>query len=217
MTVRSLFHCSSPIGIGEVKYGPCNGYSRTYKALVDYYRIQSRNVELQQNIRWLIDHTFEPAGDRIFDFKTFNVQDYNLEVEELSAMLTALRFNSWFKGLIITNYKLEKQSFQTVINVLQVNRIIEVLTLSGVVSNLQVGFPTVNPWVAMVDALASNTAISLRSLDLSNNNLDEKGNLNKIKKKICCLVLVFLYHVQRSLHCPRTTCSMRRWYVNYNH
>jgi hypothetical protein len=58
--------------IPEVKIGPCCGFSRTYRALCDYYRVHNSNPEMQQNIRWTVDHCMEGANDHIFDFKTFS-------------------------------------------------------------------------------------------------------------------------------------------------
>jgi hypothetical protein len=93
----------------------------------------------------------------------------------MAALLTSLQFNNYFQGLVIKNLKFEKDQFMSLANLVQVNKFLEVLELPGVIQNVQVTFPTGNPFVNLSEALGANAGMSLKSLNLSNNPVEEKG------------------------------------------
>jgi hypothetical protein len=87
---------------------------------------------MRQNISWDIDHIFEPANDTDFNFQKLGITEYQLNNNEIIALISALNFNEYFKTLTMVDLKLEKDPFCALTTMFKLNSTLENINLNGV-------------------------------------------------------------------------------------
>ena len=105
----------------------CDGYVSTYLSYCNYLRI-SPNVEVSWHFSNLPDRV------RLFDLRRFTKKysEHSISVgKELEAALMALKFNRYFESLVVKKYRLDKDSFLTLSEVMKYNETITELSLIG--------------------------------------------------------------------------------------
>jgi hypothetical protein len=132
------------------------------------------------DVCWHFTHL--PPRFKIFDVKRFTktyseqVKYHKFEFEiyqplstaDLGPLFWALRFNSYFQTFQIKNTKLDKESFLDLVETFKYNKDFEEMIVSGV-GGTKEGF------VALFEGIANNKGCSVTKLDVSNNNVEDKG------------------------------------------
>jgi len=143
--------------------GPCRGFVQTYRPLCDYYAVSPH-----QDMCWDIDNIYEKANRFVLDLSKFTAEVENpITEKDFLPILHALKYNSYFKALVIKNIKLaDPKSMQKICELMEINSTLTSITLSGVQA---VGFE--NLFVSM----SKNPKCMITSIDLSNTLLEDKG------------------------------------------
>eukprot|EP01105_Mastigella_eilhardi_P023362 TRINITY_DN5875_c0_g1_i1.p1 TRINITY_DN5875_c0_g1~~TRINITY_DN5875_c0_g1_i1.p1 ORF type:complete len:742 (-),score=201.04 TRINITY_DN5875_c0_g1_i1:107-2224(-) len=139
----------------------CGGFSYTYISACDWMGTTPRPV-----ICWDTDNLYPSAGNKEFNF--YNFRNENLTTNDLKPLMCSLQYNNWFTSLVIKEYALPKDAVPLIANVMRQNRYIEKLVVASCGLNKE----TVTE---LCDALVSNKNLCLTYLDLSSNNLEDKG------------------------------------------
>lgn len=146
--------------IPESDGGVCGGFNFTYQAMCDYF-----NTPVREDLCWDISHLFTANN-----IKIFNLEDFEQPITplDLAAVLGALRYNTWFTGLIARSMPLDpKRSFQDIAKLLSMNTNITKLVLSEVGMVKDTG-------ACIAEALKTNPETGINVIDLSKNSMDDR-------------------------------------------
>lgn len=136
---------------------PCGRFVTTYKSVCNYY-----GLSVNFDICWHIEHL--PSTQRRFDIRKFSktFSESPLAPADLAPLFWALRFNNYFTCLIIKNYKLDKEAFLDLAEMMKVNASLQELYLSDVSG-------TKDNFVTLFESMGMNKVCSISHLNVSNN------------------------------------------------
>ncbi|XP_030831325.1 F-actin-uncapping protein LRRC16A [Strongylocentrotus purpuratus] len=142
-----------------VEQGPCGGFSHMYKFMCDYF-----DLPYLAEVAWDVDTIYLSQ-----DCKELRINDFDdLEAKHMLPIIAVLNYNTWFTHLTVVNYKLTSEALKEIPKVILTSHTLESLTLDGV--GLKWDFLQ-----EMSISLTANTASNLRSINLSNNPIDDRG------------------------------------------
>ncbi|XP_058833683.1 F-actin-uncapping protein LRRC16A isoform X4 [Topomyia yanbarensis] len=139
--------------------GPCGGFSMQYACMCDFHTVQYR-----EEVAWDIDTIYLSHDNRILNLRDFD----HLEQKDLMAIVSALEYNTFFRGLKITNTRLSTETFERLLHVLKRSMWLEELHLEAL--GLRSDFIH-----KLAVAVISNSNPALCSIDLSHNVIEDKG------------------------------------------
>ncbi|EGC33420.1 hypothetical protein DICPUDRAFT_98559 [Dictyostelium purpureum] len=139
---------------------PCGGFVETYSSLCDYWGIPIRG-----DICWDISNITSSKNIKSFNFGEI---EQPISIGDIKCLLTALKYNGYFKGLNFNNHPFAKDQFQILADVLKVNSTVEDLSMN----NVGLRSDTL-PIIA--NSLSANKNLALTSIDISNNQVEDKG------------------------------------------
>jgi leucine-rich repeat-containing protein 16 len=146
--------------IGQV--GPCGGFSIQYRCMCDFH-----NVPYREEVAWDIDTIYLSHDNRILNLKDFD----HLEPKDLMAIVSAMEYNTFFRGLKVSQTRLSNDTIDRMLHVLKRSMWLEELHLEGL--GLKADF--VQKLAAAVNA---NSSSSLKTIDLNHNLIEDKGEIN---------------------------------------
>ncbi|XP_052861645.1 F-actin-uncapping protein LRRC16A [Anopheles cruzii] len=139
--------------------GPCGGFSMQYACMCDLHAVQYR-----EEVAWDIDTIYLSHDARVLNLRDFD----HLEQKDLMAIVAALEYNTFFRGLKATHTRLSTETLERVLQVLRRSLWLEELHLEAL--GLKSDFIH-----KLAVAVISNSAPALRSIDLSHNLIEDKG------------------------------------------
>ncbi|XP_058167259.1 F-actin-uncapping protein LRRC16A [Anopheles ziemanni] len=139
--------------------GPCGGFSMQYACMCDQHAVQYR-----EEVAWDIDTIYLSHDARVLNLRDFD----HLEQKDLMAIVAALEYNTFFRGLKATHTRLSTETLERVLQVLRRSLWLEELHLEAL--GLKSDFIH-----KLAVAVISNSAPALRSIDLSHNLIEDKG------------------------------------------
>ncbi|XP_061520355.1 F-actin-uncapping protein LRRC16A-like isoform X2 [Phycodurus eques] len=144
---------------GSLDQGPCGGFSDQYRAVCD-----NLNLAYREEVQWDVDTIYLSQ-----DTTELNLQDFShLDSRDLVAIVGTLEYNKWFTKLVARDCKLSTDVCEQILHVMSRSNRLEELVLDK--AGLRSDFAH-----KLSLALCHNPASTLRSLNLSNNSLDDKG------------------------------------------
>ncbi|XP_035284359.1 F-actin-uncapping protein LRRC16A-like isoform X1 [Anguilla anguilla] len=139
--------------------GPCGGFSQLYKCVCDWMGLQYR-----EEVQWDVDTIYLTQ-----DTRELNLQDFShLENRDLVAIIAVLEYNQWFTKLSTKDYKLSADVSDQILRVVSRSSRLEELVLDN--AGLKTDFAQ-----KLANALAHNPASGLHTINLSNNQLEDRG------------------------------------------
>ncbi|KAL7021134.1 hypothetical protein ACKWTF_011771 [Chironomus riparius] len=159
--------------------GPCGGYSVQYKCMCDFH-----NVPYREEVAWDIDTIYLSHDCRILNLRDFD----HLEPKDLMAIVSALEYNTFFRGLKVSNTRLSNDTLDRILHVLKRSMWLEELHLEGL--GLKADFIH-----KLAVSVISNNNPALKTIDLKHNLIEDKGAVHlagpiaKITKGLCKLCL----------------------------
>uniref|UniRef100_A0A182QLT5 CARMIL pleckstrin homology domain-containing protein n=1 Tax=Anopheles farauti TaxID=69004 RepID=A0A182QLT5_9DIPT len=139
--------------------GPCGGFSMQYACMCDLHAVQYR-----EEVAWDIDTIYLSHDARVLNLRDFD----HLEQKDLMAIVAALEYNTFFRGLKASHTRLSTETLERVLQVLRRSLWLEELHLESL--GLKSDFIH-----KLAVAVISNSAPALRSIDLSHNVIEDKG------------------------------------------
>eukprot|EP00731_Ephydatia_muelleri_P026276 Em0018g376a len=133
-----------------------NGFIRVYGFLCDYL-----GVPISEEIPWFLRHIYFGQGKRILKLSDFSSRD-------LQPFLRALKYNHFFEGLVVKDFKLSSELLEEIAGVLAVSPSIKTVVLSE--CSLKPEFVG-----TLATSMKGNSKAALTHLDLSGNTLDDKA------------------------------------------
>ncbi|XP_041455233.1 F-actin-uncapping protein LRRC16A-like isoform X2 [Lytechinus variegatus] len=142
-----------------VEQGPCGGFSHMYRFMCDYF-----DLPYLAEVAWDVDTIYLSQ-----DCKELRINDFDdLEPKHMLPIIAVLNYNTWFTHLTVVNYKLTSEALKEIPKVIRSSHTLESLTLDGV--GLKWDFLQ-----EMSLSLTANSQSNLRSINLSNNPVDDRG------------------------------------------
>ncbi|EAL61172.1 leucine-rich repeat-containing protein [Dictyostelium discoideum AX4] len=145
----------------EQKDLPCGGFVETYQSICDHLGVPPRD-----DICWDMTNIISSKNIR-----SFNIGEIELPTsagDTIRCLLGALKYNNYFKSFNFNNYTFNKEQFGYLAEVLKCNSTVEDLSLN----NVGLKHDTM-PIIAT--ALSSNKNLALTAIDISNNQIEDKG------------------------------------------
>lgn len=139
--------------------GPCGGFSMQYACMCDFHAVQYR-----EEVAWDIDTIYLSHDNRILNLRDFD----HLEQKDLMAIVSALEYNTFFRGLKIANTRLSTETLERILHVLKRSMWLEELHLEAL--GLRSDFIH-----KLAVSVISNSNPALRSINLSHNMIEDKG------------------------------------------
>ncbi|PRP75063.1 hypothetical protein PROFUN_03899 [Planoprotostelium fungivorum] len=141
----------------------CGGYVAMYQTMCNYYQTQPH-----PDVCWHFTHL--PAHVRTFDLKRFTKNYCEVPVDTLSlgSMFYAMRYSTYFDRINIKGWKLDRDSFLDFVQMMRFNGSLEEITLHAVGG-------TSSLFGNLFEAMASNPDCKVSSIEVTNNNVDDKG------------------------------------------
>uniref|UniRef100_W4VRD5 Putative myosin-i-binding protein n=1 Tax=Corethrella appendiculata TaxID=1370023 RepID=W4VRD5_9DIPT len=158
---------------------PCGGFSLQYACMCDFH-----GVPYREEVAWDIDTIYLSHDNRVLNLRDFD----HLEPKDLMAIVSALEYNTFFRGLKITHARLSTETMERILHVLRRSMWLEELHLEGL--GLKPEFVH-----KLAVSVISNNNPALISIDLSHNFIEDKGAVHlagpiaKISKGLCKLSL----------------------------
>ncbi|XP_055315932.1 F-actin-uncapping protein LRRC16A isoform X4 [Sitodiplosis mosellana] len=147
--------------------GPCGGFSRQYACMCDFHGITYRD-----EVAWDIDTIYLSHDTRILNLRDFD----HLEPKDLTAIVSALEYNTFFRGLKVTHTRLSHETLERILHVLRRSMWLEELHLEAL--GLRSDFVH-----KLAVSVITNNSPALRTIDLSHNLIEDKGSTS-----ICALI-----------------------------
>jgi len=139
---------------------PLGGFITTYKSLCNFYL----GTDVRDDIIWDMENFYAPGN-----IKDFNLNEFEaLSASDMKALLGALQYNTFFKALSAQGSQLDKSMVQAIADTLKVNASLEELNLKNAGINKD-GMTSIG------EALQANKNITLTSINIAQNNLEDKG------------------------------------------
>ncbi|KAG5672565.1 hypothetical protein PVAND_002682 [Polypedilum vanderplanki] len=159
--------------------GPCGGFSVQYKCMCDFH-----GVSYREEVAWDIDTIYLSHDCRLLNLRDFD----HLEPKDLMAIVSALEYNTFFRGLKVTNTRLSNDTLDRILHVLKRSMWLEELHLESL--GLKADFIH-----KLAVSVISNNNPALKTIDLKHNLIEDKGAVHlagpiaKITKGLCKLSL----------------------------
>ncbi|KAJ8000149.1 hypothetical protein DPEC_G00201850 [Dallia pectoralis] len=135
------------------------GFSHQYWCLCDQL-----GLPFKEEVQWDVDTIYQTQ-----DTRELSLQDFvHLENRDLVVIIGVLEYNQWFTKLSTKDYKLPTDVCEQILRVLASSTSLEELVLEN--AGLRSDFAQ-----KLANTLAQNPATALRSLNLTNNALEDKG------------------------------------------
>lgn len=141
----------------------CGGFVNSYQAYCNWL-----SVPTLPDIVWDINNLFALNDVQEFNLFHFAIREGKLFPADLNTLLLALRDNTWFTSLVVENVKFDKDSIQYIAGVLHHNVALQKVVLKDVGMNK-------DTFGAICNAFKMNSKLSVTSLDLSQNPIEDKG------------------------------------------
>lgn len=139
----------------------CGGFNHTYESVCSYYKVIPR-----PDIEWDINNVLSRSIHQ-FDFRLFQQP---ITIDDVKALTATLRFVPYFTTLVLDRVAHVKELFMSVVELVRRSEFLENLIFSLLDLPKDQG-------IAMARAITDNKNLPLKSLELSNIELDEKvGN-----------------------------------------
>ncbi len=139
----------------------CGGYVETYRSLCKYL-----GVAVREDICWDIEHLVGEQG-----LKTLSISEFETpSPSDVKAMLSALRYNSYFTGLNASG----SGGFSLGKDRAQLEGLMECMRGNVTITRLQLSGIGAKPdfFAALFRTMAENRSLAVTELDVSNNTLD---------------------------------------------
>lgn len=159
--------------------GPCGGFSVQYKCMCDFH-----GVPYREEVAWDIDTIYLSHDCRLLNLRDFD----HLEPKDLMAIVSALEYNTFFRGLKVMNTRLSSDTLDRILHVLKRSMWLEELHLESL--GLKADFIH-----KLAVSVISNNNPALKTIDLKHNLIEDKGAVHlagpiaKITKGLCKLSL----------------------------
>ncbi|XP_059613846.1 F-actin-uncapping protein LRRC16A isoform X3 [Phlebotomus argentipes] len=159
--------------------GPCGGFSTQYACMCDYH-----GVPYREEVAWDIDTIYLSHDTRVLNLRDFD----HLEPKDLMAIISALEYNTFFRGLKVSHTRLSNESLDRILHVLRRSMWLEELHLEAL--GLRSDFLH-----KLAVSVITNNNPALRTIDLSHNVIEDKGAIHlagpiaKVSKGLCKLSL----------------------------
>ncbi|CRK88349.1 CLUMA_CG002127, isoform A [Clunio marinus] len=161
--------------------GPCGGFSAQYRCMCDFH-----NVPYREEVAWDIDTIYLSHDNRVLNLRDFD----HLEPKDLMAIVSALEYNTFFRGLKVSHTRLSNDTLERILHVMKRSMWLEELHLEGL--GLKADFIH-----KLAVSVISNNNPALKTIDLNHNLIEDKGALHlagpiaKISKGLCKLCLAY--------------------------
>ncbi|XP_055378308.1 F-actin-uncapping protein LRRC16A isoform X3 [Condylostylus longicornis] len=159
--------------------GPCGGFSTQYACMCDFH-----GVPYREEVAWDIDTIYLSHDTRILNLRDFD----HLEPKDLMAIVSALEYNTFFRGLKVAHMRLSHETLDRILHVLKRSMWLEELHLEAL--GLRSDFLH-----KLAVSVITNNNPAIRTIDLSHNLIEDKGAIHlagpiaKISKGLCKLAL----------------------------
>ncbi|XP_037922057.1 F-actin-uncapping protein LRRC16A isoform X3 [Hermetia illucens] len=159
--------------------GPCGGFSTQYGCMCDYH-----GVPYREEVAWDIDTIYLSHDTRLLNLRDFD----HLEPKDLMAIVSALEYNTFFRGLKATHMRLSHETLERILHVLKRSMWLEELHLEAL--GLRSDFLH-----KLAVSVITNNNPAVRTIDLSHNLIEDKGAIHlagpiaKVSKGLCKLAL----------------------------
>ncbi|XP_037922065.1 F-actin-uncapping protein LRRC16A isoform X10 [Hermetia illucens] len=139
--------------------GPCGGFSTQYGCMCDYH-----GVPYREEVAWDIDTIYLSHDTRLLNLRDFD----HLEPKDLMAIVSALEYNTFFRGLKATHMRLSHETLERILHVLKRSMWLEELHLEAL--GLRSDFLH-----KLAVSVITNNNPAVRTIDLSHNLIEDKG------------------------------------------
>ncbi|XP_065366980.1 F-actin-uncapping protein LRRC16A isoform X3 [Calliphora vicina] len=159
--------------------GPCGGFSTQYACMCDFH-----GVPYREEVAWDIDTIYLSHDTRILNLRDFD----HLEPKDLMAIVSALEYNTFFRGLKASHMRLSNETLERILHVLKRSMWLEELHLEAL--GLRSDFLH-----KLAVSVITNNNPAIRTIDLSHNIIEDKGAIHlagpiaKVSKGLCRLAL----------------------------
>ncbi|XP_067631697.1 F-actin-uncapping protein LRRC16A isoform X3 [Eurosta solidaginis] len=159
--------------------GPCGGFSTQYACMCDFH-----GVPYREEVAWDIDTIYLSHDTRVINLRDFD----HLEPKDLMAIVSALEYNTFFRGLKASHMRLSNETLERILHVLKRSMWLEELHLEAL--GLRSDFLH-----KLAVSVITNNNPAIRTIDLSHNLIEDKGAIHlagpiaKVSKGLCKLAL----------------------------
>ncbi|XP_050743130.1 F-actin-uncapping protein LRRC16A isoform X1 [Drosophila biarmipes] len=159
--------------------GPCGGFSAQYACMCDFH-----GVPYREEVAWDVDTIYLSHDTRVLNLRDFD----HLEPKDLMAIVSALEYNTFFRGLKAAHMRLSHETLERILHVLKRSMWLEELHLEA----LGLRWDFLNKLSLSV---ITNSNPAIRTIDLSHNIIEDKGAIHlsgpiaKVSKGLCKLAL----------------------------
>ncbi|XP_037044031.1 F-actin-uncapping protein LRRC16A isoform X5 [Bradysia coprophila] len=147
--------------------GPCGGFSTQYACMCDFH-----GVPYREEVAWDIDTIYLSHDTRILNLRDFD----HLESKDLMAIVSALEYNTFFRGLKVSHSRLSHETLDRILHVLRRSMWLEELHLEAL--GLRADFLH-----KLAVSVITNNNPALQTIDLSHNLIEDKG-----AQSLCALI-----------------------------
>ncbi|XP_043662926.1 F-actin-uncapping protein LRRC16A isoform X8 [Drosophila teissieri] len=159
--------------------GPCGGFSAQYACMCDFH-----GVPYREEVAWDVDTIYLSHDTRVLNLRDFD----HLEPKDLMAIVSALEYNTFFRGLKAAHMRLSHETLERILHVLKRSMWLEELHLEA----LGLRWDFLNK---LSISVITNSNPAIRTIDLSHNIIEDKGAIHlagpiaKVSKGLCKLAL----------------------------
>ncbi|KRF80056.1 F-actin-uncapping protein LRRC16A isoform X5 [Drosophila virilis] len=159
--------------------GPCGGFSAQYACMCDFH-----GVPYREEVAWDVDTIYLSHDTRLLNLRDFD----HLEPKDLMAIVSALEYNTFFRGLKAAHMRLSHETLERILHVLKRSMWLEELHLES----LGLRWDFLNK---LSISVITNSSPAIRTIDLSHNLIEDKGAIHlagpiaKVSKGLCKLAL----------------------------
>ncbi|XP_020809868.1 F-actin-uncapping protein LRRC16A isoform X3 [Drosophila serrata] len=159
--------------------GPCGGFSAQYACMCDFH-----SVPYREEVAWDVDTIYLSHDTRVLNLRDFD----HLEPKDLMAIVSALEYNTFFRGLKAAHMRLSHETLERILHVLKRSMWLEELHLEAL--GLRSDFLN-----KLSLSVITNSNPAIRTIDLSHNIIEDKGAIHlagpiaKVSKGLCKLAL----------------------------
>ncbi|KAH8261641.1 hypothetical protein KR044_012753 [Drosophila immigrans] len=139
--------------------GPCGGFSAQYACMCDFH-----GVPYREEVAWDVDTIYLSHDTRLLNLRDFD----HLEPKDLMAIVSALEYNTFFRGLKAAHMRLSNETLERILHVLKRSMWLEELHLEA----LGLRWDFLNK---LSISVITNSSPAIRTIDLSHNIIEDKG------------------------------------------
>ncbi|KQS70928.1 F-actin-uncapping protein LRRC16A isoform X1 [Drosophila erecta] len=139
--------------------GPCGGFSAQYACMCDFH-----GVPYREEVAWDVDTIYLSHDTRVLNLRDFD----HLEPKDLMAIVSALEYNTFFRGLKAAHMRLSHETLERILHVLKRSMWLEELHLEA----LGLRWDFLNK---LSISVITNSNPAIRTIDLSHNIIEDKG------------------------------------------